>query len=157
MWWTEIKQGNRGAQDLGVELHGVGSRERDAAHQELVHHADDWDEAVTLDQQIHCAQIAQSRFRGYENAEIVQSWSGVYDVSNDWQPVLGNIPGIDGLVVAFGFSGHGFKLSPIIGQMLAAQVLGVDLYFGGVDIRPYSITRFTEGAELQSQYHGAGS
>jgi len=130
-------------------------------HQEILPslHADEWDETVTIDQQIHCAEIAARRFEGYDNAEIVHSWSGVYDASDDWQPVLGSLPGIEGLTVAFGFSGHGFKLSPIVGEMLAADALGeaVRPDWADCDISPYNIRRFAEGAELRGIYHGAAS
>ena len=49
----------------------------------------------------------------------------MYDVTPDWNPVLGRLPGVwDGLVVGFGFSGHGFKLSPTVGRVLAQESAG---------------------------------
>jgi glycine/D-amino acid oxidase-like deaminating enzyme len=42
----------------------------------------------------------------------------------DWNPVLGPVTDVDGLVVGFGLSGHGFKLSPGIGKLLAQYALG---------------------------------
>jgi sarcosine oxidase subunit beta len=46
--------------------------------------------------------------------------SGVYDVTPDRQPIVGEVD--DGLWVAAGFSGHGFMLAPAIGMRLAAAV-----------------------------------
>ena len=57
------------------------------------------------------AQVAE-RFPSFETAGLASSWTGVYDVTPDWNPVLGRIPEVPGLVVAYGFSGHGFKLAP---------------------------------------------
>jgi sarcosine oxidase, subunit beta len=50
--------------------------------------------------------------------------SGRYDVTPDRQPVLGPVPGHDGLHVAAGFSGHGFMIAPAVGRIVAAGVLG---------------------------------
>ena len=41
-------------------------------------------------------------------------------------PVLGPVPGVDGLLVAAGFSGHGFALCPVVGDILARLALGHD-------------------------------
>lgn len=50
---------------------------------------------------------------------------GVYDVTPDHQPVLGPVPGCDGLFVAAGFSGHGFMIAPAVGRIVADAVDGV--------------------------------
>ena len=67
--------------------------------------------------------------------------------------MLGAIPGLDGLTVGFGFSGHGFKLAPAIGKVLAQAVLGLE---PEVDIAPYRLGRFAEGEPLTGVY-GIGS
>jgi sarcosine oxidase subunit beta len=51
---------------------------------------------------------------------------GVYDVTPDRQAVLGAAPGVDGLYVAAGFSGHGFMLAPAVGRVLAEAMLGLE-------------------------------
>ncbi|MGR3910152.1 FAD-binding oxidoreductase [Burkholderia sp. SR8] len=94
------------------------------------------------------AQVAE-RFPAYETAGIASSWTGVYDVTPDWNPVLGKLPGIDGLVVGYGFSGHGFKLSPTVGLVLAQEALGVPTE---VSLKPYSIERFATGELLTGKY-----
>ena len=63
--------------------------------------------------------------------------------------VLGALPGWDGLVVAFGFSGHGFKLSPAVGMLLAQAALGQAT---DVSLAPYRFRRFAEGALLVGRY-----
>jgi len=48
-------------------------------------------------------------------------WAGVYDVTPDDYPIVDRV-GPAGLFVAVGFSGHGFKLSPELGRLLAEFV-----------------------------------
>ena len=47
----------------------------------------------------------------------------------DELPAIGPVPGLDGLLVATGFSGHGFALSPMVGDVLARLALGRDALF----------------------------
>lgn len=49
---------------------------------------------------------------------------GRYDVTPDRQPVLGPVPGHDGLLLAAGFSGHGFMIAPAVGRIVAAAAAG---------------------------------
>src|SRR5262249_13267393 len=55
-------------------------------------------------------------------AAITGGWSGMYEVSPDWNPIMGTAAGVTGLHYAVGFSGHGFKLSPVVGVLMAEQV-----------------------------------
>jgi glycine/D-amino acid oxidase-like deaminating enzyme len=50
--------------------------------------------------------------------------SGAYDITPDRQPILGAIPGHEGLYLAAGFSGHGFMIAPAVGRILADAVDG---------------------------------
>ncbi len=81
------------------------------------------------------------------------NWVGPYDITPDWNPVLGPAPGVDGLMLAFGFSGYGFKLAPAVGLTLAEQVLRQDM---DVDIGAYGLERFQTGKLLIGAY-GVGS
>ncbi|NMG46130.1 FAD-dependent oxidoreductase [Aromatoleum toluvorans] len=94
------------------------------------------------------AQVAE-RFPSFETAGLASSWTGVYDVTPDWNPVIGPLPGIEGLFVGFGFSGHGFKLSPAVGKILAQSALGKPT---DVSLVPYSFERFASGALLVGKY-----
>ncbi len=49
---------------------------------------------------------------------------GFYDVTPDHQPILGGVPGLDGLWLAAGFSGHGFMFAPAVGRRLADAICG---------------------------------
>ena len=98
------------------------------------------------------AQVAL-RFPSYETAGLATSWTGVYDVTPDWNPVLGRLPDMQGLVVGYGFSGHGFKLSPWVGRVLAQEALGLPTE---VSLAPYALERFRGGRLLTGMY-GVGA
>jgi len=89
------------------------------------------------------------RYPGAAQAEFRGGYASIYDVTPDWQPVLGPVDGTEGLFVAAGFSGHGFKLSPALGEELARWVCGQPL---SVDLRMFSLRRFSEGALLRGRH-----
>jgi sarcosine oxidase subunit beta len=60
------------------------------------------------------------------SAPLARSWAGLEAFTPDAIPVLGPVPRIDGLFVAAGFCGHGFALSPSVGDILARLALGRD-------------------------------
>ena len=56
------------------------------------------------------------------SAEIDQTWIGIDAHGHEEVPVLGAIEGLDGLIVATGFSGHGFAISPAVGEAIAGLI-----------------------------------
>ena len=56
---------------------------------------------------------------------VVRQWAGIYDMSPDRQPILGPAGDVEGFHVAAGFSGHGFMIGPVTGQIVAEQLLGL--------------------------------
>jgi sarcosine oxidase subunit beta len=88
------------------------------------------------------------RIAGMRNAPYAHGHAGLYDVSPDARAVLGKVPGIEGLYVAAGFSGTGFKTAPAVGAAMAELIL-----FGQsriVDITPFRFERLLEGTLIQS-------
>jgi sarcosine oxidase subunit beta len=59
---------------------------------------------------------------------LVRGWAGLEAFTPDDLPALGPVPGVDGLLVAAGFSGHGFALAPAVGDILARLALGDDAH-----------------------------
>ena len=55
---------------------------------------------------------------------IVRSWCGLEAQSIDGIPFVGAMPGLDGLVLAVGFSGHGFAIAPAVGRAVADLMSG---------------------------------
>ena len=56
-------------------------------------------------------------------SKINRTWGGVIDLTPDGLPVIDRVPNIKNLIVASGFSGHGFGIAPIVGRLLANLVL----------------------------------
>ena len=85
-------------------------------------------------------------------AEIVRGYASLYDVTPDWHPIIGNDPDVGGFVHCEGFSGHGFKLGPAVGKVVAETIL--DGQASTVDIAPLSLERFSQDAMLAGSYAG---
>jgi sarcosine oxidase subunit beta len=83
-----------------------------------------------------------------EEAEVnpKRAWAGLYEMTPDHHPILGPAPGVPGLFLANGFSGHGVMHSPATGKILADLILTgrCDL----VDTRLLNLERFAEGREI---------
>lgn len=75
-------------------------------------------------------RLAEARYR--------RGWAGAFDITPDWMPILDQTP-LAGLWVAVGMSGHGFKLSPAVGEMMAALITGAT---PPVDAAPFAFGRF---------------
>jgi sarcosine oxidase subunit beta len=84
-----------------------------------------------------------------EEAEVnpKRAWAGLYEMTPDHHPILGAVPGIPGLYLANGFSGHGVMHSPATGKIVSDLVLKgtSDL----VDTRLLGYERFAEGRLLE--------
>ena len=91
-----------------------------------------------------------ARFPGEDGAVLRGGYTGVYDCSPDLQPLLGPVPQIEGLHLACGFSGHGFKLSPVIGELLAERILTGTTRL--VDLDLFSPARFAAGRPITSPH-----
>lgn len=120
---------------------------------EIITEPDTEQAEVSLDAIVDLGAQVAHRLPAFAEAGLAASWTGVYDVTPDWNPVLGAVPGVEGLRVAFGFSGHGFKLSPVVGRIMAQDALNLPVDF---PLAPYAITRFAGGRLLQGRY-GAGA
>ena len=77
-----------------------------------------------------------ARLPAYANASWERSTSGQYDVTPDWHPLIGWAPGVEGLYLALGWSGHGLKLSPAVGEIVADEVSGRPPSIDVSDLRP---------------------
>jgi sarcosine oxidase subunit beta len=55
---------------------------------------------------------------------VDRAWCGLEAECFDQVPLIGPAPGIDGLTIAAGFTGHGFAIAPAVGRALADQLAG---------------------------------
>ncbi len=77
-------------------------------------------------------------------------WAGIYDGSADNHPVLDAVPGAEGYYCALGFSGHGFKLSPVFGALMARFIVGGPT--AAPALRPFRASRWAENNPIGTQY-----
>ena len=70
--------------------------------------------------------VASDVYPAVGGCTLARGWAGLEAFMPDDLPVLGPVPGVSGLLVAAGFSGHGFALSPVVGDILARLALGHD-------------------------------
>ena len=90
------------------------------------------------------------RIPAMSHAYFRGGWSGLFTTTPDWHPILDQAPDIEGLYCAVGFSGHGFKLSPMIGLTMAELV--AEGRSSTIDISPLRFSRFAEGDLMESSY-----
>jgi sarcosine oxidase subunit beta len=88
-------------------------------------------------------ETAVYRFPPIADASIKSAWAGSYETSPDAHPILGRVPGLEGFILANGFSGHGFQHAPGAGQLIAEEI--VDGKAHTMDISGLSIKRFARG------------
>jgi sarcosine oxidase subunit beta len=68
--------------------------------------------------------VARYVYPSLARLPLARGWAGVEAFAPDELPYLGPVSGVAGLLVAAGFSGHGFALSPAVGEVLAGLALG---------------------------------
>lgn len=74
-----------------------------------------------------------------KDAKVVRSWCGWLDMAYDGVPFISPVEEAPGLILACGFTGHGFGTGPAVGLMLAQMVVGEETV---VDISPLRYDRF---------------
>lgn len=92
---------------------------------------------------VAAATIAR-RMPAMAGAAYLHGHAGLYDMTPDAHPIIGaaGSSGPEGLFLAFGFSGAGFKKGPAVGQAVAEAIL--DGRSSLVDLRPFRLDRFAE-------------
>ena len=86
-------------------------------------------------------EVARAVYPPLAARAVTRSWAGIEAFTPDDLPVLGPVPGVGGLLVAAGFSGHGFALVPALGDVLARLALGLDPradLWRGLDVARYA-------------------
>lgn len=97
-----------------------------------------------------------TRFPGFPDASITSSYAGCYDVTPDWNPVISRAD-LDGLVVAAGFSGHGFKIAPAVGRLVADLIVDGHSADPRIPETDFRLSRFAEGDLLRTSYPYVGA
>ena len=95
----------------------------------------------------HNIEALVERAPVFEDATVMRGWAGFYEVTPDDNPILGQVPELEGFIVAAGFSGHGFMQGPAIGRAIGELVL--DGAPQVLDLSAFRPGRFQEGDLLQ--------
>ena len=116
-------------------------------HEEPPVDPDRFDEAIRPDEIERLAERVVRRFPNLNAAVTSGGWASLYDVSPDWQPVIGQIA--PGIFVDAGTSGHGFKVAPMLGKHIGDLIAGELVDPGLVEFDPF---RFDRGGALPAGY-----
>lgn len=81
----------------------------------------------------------------FKDAHIVQQWAGYIDVTPDVVPYISPLGTLPGMIVAAGFSGHGFGIGPAAGRLAAELASGQT---PSVDPTPFRASRFSDGSTI---------
>jgi glycine/D-amino acid oxidase-like deaminating enzyme len=100
----------------------VGSISPDEA-KDVVANPDSFNEKVDMETLAEFAESAAQRYPAMERGHLVNNYASLYDITPDWHSIMDEVPGIEGLYLCAGSSGHGFKLSPAVGEMMANLIL----------------------------------
>jgi len=95
------------------------------------------------------AEHAERRLPALTELPIRSSWWGWYDVSPDWNAIVGEAAEPGRFLYATGFSGHGFQQAPAVGEHLAELVAGRR---PTLDLSAFSLERFAAGAARPEQF-----
>lgn len=78
-------------------------------------------------------------FPSLSDIKVVRSWAGWMDSCADHVPVISNVEEVPGLILACGFTGHGFGIAPAVGLLLSQLAMEQDTI---LDISAFRYDRF---------------
>jgi sarcosine oxidase, subunit beta len=141
---------------LGVANADMAGRQESSGRLRVTSGAGDWHGQLTTEPTPRVSPTAGSVAQvveklthvlpAFATCKVHAVWAGLLDLTPDALPVLDHVPGIDGLVVAMGFSGHGFGIGPVTGEIIAGLVRGRPT---GFDLEPFRFARFATSAAPQ--------
>jgi sarcosine oxidase subunit beta len=102
-----------------------------------------WTYDAVVDESLFADRLERlvRRYPPAAGARIDDAWAGLYDMTPDAHPIVGEIA--DGVFAACGFSGHGFMQSPAVGRAVAELIVRGE---PSLDLSPYALERFESGA-----------
>lgn len=88
----------------------------------------------------------------FRKLNIIRTWVGTIDFSPDDNFILGFVDQVEGLILASGFSGHGFALTPVIGQLLSELVVDGKT---SLPVDAFRLDRFKKKGGVEKKGHFA--
>jgi sarcosine oxidase, subunit beta len=106
-----------------------------------------FDESVDLDWERVHLEAAVKRLPLLEEADLASHWAGLYEMTPDAHPLIGQLEPFSNAYVVAGFSGHGFMQGPIAGQLMAELLLDGRIHT--LDVSVLDPGRFARGAAIR--------
>jgi glycine/D-amino acid oxidase-like deaminating enzyme len=126
------------------------------------HSAPEWSDPDGYRERAGDGELAQMipkferRFPGLSGARLSSSYAGCYDVTPDYNPMISPSP-LEGLWLCAGFSGHGYKISPSVGELMADLITAGTSRHPDVDHHDFRWDRFATDDFLVSPHPYAGA
>jgi sarcosine oxidase subunit beta len=111
---------------------------------------DNYNEAADGDWLPQVRQRLSQRYPAMHRGYGRGGYGALYAITPDWHPILDRCPGRESIYCAVGFSGHGFKMSPIVGQLMAELI--VDGQATALDITPLRLARFEQNEPIKTPH-----
>jgi sarcosine oxidase subunit beta len=122
----------------------------DPAEADAVVEPDGYNERIDVQFVADVGERLVSRFPAMERSEAAGGFAALYAITPDWHPIIDELVPASGLFCCAGFSGHGFKLAPAVGKMVADMVLGEARL--GISPRIFRLSRYAEGDLVRGRY-----
>lgn len=106
-------------------------------------------DTYAIDEDFHLKTLERAMYRlpRLEHARVARQMAGLYEVTPDAHPILGQARALPGFYIAAGFSGHGFQHSPATGKVMSEIIL--DGASKTVDVSMLDLERFAERRLIQ--------
>lgn len=122
----------------------------DPAEADAIVDPDRYAEGVDTDFILDSGERLLRRYPAMERSASAGGYAAVYDVTPDWHAIIDEAPPGSGFYHCCGASGHGFKLGPAVGRLVADRVLGVaEPLF---DSRLFRLGRFPDNEPVRGRY-----
>lgn len=122
----------------------------DPAEADAIVNPDKYNEDLDTDFVLNVGERLLRRYPPLEQSQSTGGYASLYAITPDWHPIVDELLPDSGFYIASGFSGHGFKLGPAMGVMIADLL--TDVSQPEFDPAMFRLKRYAEGAAVQGQY-----
>ncbi len=122
----------------------------DTAEADAVVDPDDYNEGVDVAFVTDAGERLVSRYPAMEQSQSAGGYGALYAITPDWHPIIDELLPDSGFFCCAGFSGHGFKLGPAVGEMVADMVLGERS--SAISRHIFRLGRYAEGDPVRGRY-----
>jgi len=108
-----------------------------------------YSKATDYDEMVRTATNILKIVPAFRGLNIIRTWVGTIDFTPDDNFVFGRVEQVKGLILACGFSGHGFALTPIIGQLLCELIVEGET---SLPVDAFRLNRFERGTAEKAKH-----